>query len=383
MTLFTWGKSLVNTFERNARHSRLKKIRPLLKNWESMERSLSPEEKALERGFFRRVGFPSILFFLLFTAVPYLQRIDENFWPLFPTDVTPAFSEDFSIADDGFFAKSSIPTQKGDRSDVNEIFQYTVKSGDTLSSIAYKFDLRVRTLLDNNEIDNPNRLKTGTVLTILPVDGFRYQVSDGDTVEDIAKRYKIDANAVRRQNQIKGNEIAVGSFLLLPGARSLRPDPIPVIIQDLPRPEERMIAKKRNHLDIPPATASRPFSSSKKLLFPTNGNVTQYYHYGHYAIDIGNRSQPSTVAAADGVVVKAAYGWNSGYGNVIIIDHGGGMQTLYGHHEKLYVQEGDHVKAGQAIGRMGNSGNVHGATGIHLHFEVRINGAKKDPMGYF
>ncbi len=347
-----------------------------------MERSLSPEEKKIENVFFRKTVFLGIIFFIFFTAIPYLQRFDQTFWPLIPTDInTTVFAENFSMADDGFFAKSSIPTQKGDRSDVNEVFQYTVKSGDTLSSIAYKFNIRVRTLLDNNEIENPNRLKTGTLLTILPVDGIQYKILDGETLEEIAKKYKISTVDIQRQNKIIGNEIAVGTFLLLPGAKNLRPDPTPIIIAQQNIPVKNV--NRNGKINIPPAIASNTSSTSKKLLFPTSGKITQYYHYGHYAVDIGNRSQPNTIAAASGTVVKAAYGWNSGYGNVVVIDHGGGMQTLYGHHEDLYVKEGDYVKAGQAIGKMGNSGRVYGSTGIHLHFEVRINGAKKDPMKYF
>ncbi len=71
------------------------------------------------------------------------------------------------------------------------------------------------------------------------------------------------------------------------------------------------------------------------------------------------------------------------YGNYIIIDHGNGLQTLYGHMEYLAVSQGDHVTQGQVIGKMGRTGNVRGRTGIHLHFEVRVNGVKKNPGAYF
>ena len=79
---------------------------------------------------------------------------------------------------------------------------------------------------------------------------------------------------------------------------------------------------------------------------------------------------------------RADEGWNGGYGNVVVIDHGNGIQTLYAHNKTLYVQKGDIVTRGQPIAFMGNTGLVHGPTGIHLHFEVHVNGFKKNPLIY-
>ena len=121
------------------------------------------------------------------------------------------------------------------------------------------------------------------------------------------------------------------------------------------------------------------------LIWPTikKARLTQGYRRGHYAVDIAIRSKAPIFAAASGKVIKAAYGWNGGYGNVVIVDHGNGMQTLYGHNEKLYVTVGQYVEQGQTIAWMGRSGRVYGPTGIHLHFEVRINGVKYNPMNFF
>ena len=80
--------------------------------------------------------------------------------------------------------------------------------------------------------------------------------------------------------------------------------------------------------------------------------------------------------------VASEYGWNGGYGNVIEIDHGNGLVTLYAHNKDLYVKVGNNVSRGQHIASMGNTGLVYGKTGIHVHFEVRLNGVKKNPLLY-
>jgi murein DD-endopeptidase MepM/ murein hydrolase activator NlpD len=97
----------------------------------------------------------------------------------------------------------------------------------------------------------------------------------------------------------------------------------------------------------------------------------------HPGIDLhGNYGDPIYACRA-GVVVTA--GWMGGYGNATILDHGGGMATLYGHQSRLAVSDGQQVTAGQVIGYVGSTGY---STGPHLHFEVRINGNPVDPAPY-
>jgi len=97
----------------------------------------------------------------------------------------------------------------------------------------------------------------------------------------------------------------------------------------------------------------------------------------HTGIDIPASYGASVVAAEGGVVISA--GWNGGFGNAVIISHGNGLSTLYGHNSKLLVKNGDVVKRGQAIAQIGSTGY---STGNHLHFEVRINGAHTNPIPY-
>ncbi len=98
----------------------------------------------------------------------------------------------------------------------------------------------------------------------------------------------------------------------------------------------------------------------------------------HTGIDVNAPSGAKIVAANSGKVILS--GWNGGYGNCIIIDHGDGIATLYGHQSKLLVSEGDKVEKGDTIGKVGSTGL---STGPHLHFEVRIKGKTTDPMEYF
>lgn len=280
-------------------------------------------------------------------------------------------SAEYSIADimteDGFLLKPAINSAEGDRTGFSEIFIYTVEPGDTLSVIASRFNIKKETLMAENNMWNPNRLRVGTKLKILPVNGLSHVVKKGETVEKLAKKYKVESEAIVTQNQLEEPiELATDRILIIPGAKRSAPVYNP------------------SSAPISIASYSGQASAVGRLMWPAPGaRLTQGYRGRHAAIDIGNRSKGPIVASAPGKVIKAASGWNGGYGNVVIIDHGNGMQTLYGHNEKLYVTTGQYVDQGQTIAWMGNSGRVYGPTGIHVHFEVRINGVKYNPMNFF
>jgi murein DD-endopeptidase MepM/ murein hydrolase activator NlpD len=120
---------------------------------------------------------------------------------------------------------------------------------------------------------------------------------------------------------------------------------------------------------------------------PSSHNITSYYgnrfhpvlkkYKMHTGIDIGAPSGSSVIAANKGVVIVA--GWQSGYGNTVIIDHGGGIATLYAHCSRLLVSTGQSVDSGSVIAKVGSTGL---STGPHLHFEVRKNGATVNPLQY-
>ena len=120
---------------------------------------------------------------------------------------------------------------------------------------------------------------------------------------------------------------------------------------------------------------------------PASSRITSQYGYRilfgvrdfHTGIDIGAGTGSNIVAAESGTVILAAYGWNGGYGNYMILSHGNGVTTRYAHASALYVSAGQTVTKGQVIGAVGTTGN---STGPHLHFEVRINGAHQNPLNY-
>ena len=131
---------------------------------------------------------------------------------------------------------------------------------------------------------------------------------------------------------------------------------------------------------LPPANPGAPGDFS----WPVSGPITSPFGlrpnpFGagletHPGIDIGAPMGATIAAAAGGHVIFA--GWYGGYGNAVIIDHGGGTSTVYGHCSQIFVSQGQDVQRGQAIGAVGMTGR---ATGPHLHFEVRVNGVPVDP----
>ena len=120
---------------------------------------------------------------------------------------------------------------------------------------------------------------------------------------------------------------------------------------------------------------------------PSSSRITSQYGYRilfgvrdfHTGVDIGAVTGSNICAAESGTVILAAYGWNGGYGNYMILNHGNGLTTRYAHASALYVSAGQSVAKGQVIGAVGTTGN---STGPHLHFEVRINGAHQNPLNY-
>jgi murein DD-endopeptidase MepM/ murein hydrolase activator NlpD len=130
----------------------------------------------------------------------------------------------------------------------------------------------------------------------------------------------------------------------------------------------------------PTSRGTIPAPAAGRLLWPVpGGSISQYFHAGHLAVDIAAPYGSQVVAAQSGIVTSA--GWrNNGGGNVISIDHGNGITTVYNHLGSIWVSSGAYVAAGQGIGGVGCTGMC---TGPHVHFEVISNGVIDNPMRYF
>ena len=144
---------------------------------------------------------------------------------------------------------------------------------------------------------------------------------------------------------------------------------------------EKIAAAQRAQSAAPPVSAPAPSASSGQLGWPVAGPVTSGFgsRWGrmHEGIDIAVASGTPVNAAAAGTVIYA--GWVSGYGNIVVIDHGNGLSTAYAHNSSLVVGQGAVVGRGSVVALSGNTGH---STGPHVHFEVRVNGAPVDPLGY-
>ncbi|MFO0780308.1 MAG: M23 family metallopeptidase [Candidatus Gracilibacteria bacterium] len=385
--------SLFGSSSSAPRSSVLSKIAPLLhRGHVDAHHYTSPSQR-----LFTRYGAVVALLFFIGSFSPSNAYSDgfasgyvdlEGSWDQSATDA-PLMADQ-----EGYLTKANPQTGAGDRSTMNDFFVHTVASGETISTIAQEYNLKQNTVLWANNLDATSRLKINQQLLIPPVDGVYHQIGKKDTVEKIAKAYSVSGESILKQNGLTtSSPLAVGDEVFVPGGKPLIAD-APTAPKAVGRDTPARIASTsrinaaadgailQGSKDAPVGT--------KPFIFPTRGKITQGFHAGHYAFDIGNADRPAIWSAGAGTVVKVvsgcadvSYRCGGGYGNHVIVDHGNGLQTLYGHMTYPTVSVGQSVTQGEVIGKMGRSGNVRGRTGIHLHFEVRKNGVKKSPADYY
>lgn len=246
-----------------------------------------------------------------------------------------------------------------------KMVEYTVQSGDVIGRIAEKFGVSANTILWENNLTWNSTIRPGQTLRILQDSGINHEVVSGDTVLGIAKKYQANADTIIKANKLAdASDISIGDLLFIPdGVRPTR------IVSSYQAPDT-------SSTTIPPSAADP--DTDTKLLWPVlSKRITQYYHWGHSGLDIGDKTGNPIYAAEAGKVERS--GWSKGYGYNVIINHGNGIQTLYAHASKLLVEAGDSVSRGQTIALVGSTG---WSTGPHLHLEVRVNGVRKNPINY-
>jgi murein DD-endopeptidase MepM/ murein hydrolase activator NlpD len=235
-----------------------------------------------------------------------------------------------------------------------QLATHAMQSGETISQIAQEHKLNLDTVLSWNDIRDARVLKVGTVLAIPNADGLKYTVRRGDSLGKIARNAGVPLNGVLDWNGLTSELITPGQELFLPGAR--------------------MSSNQLNGI------------MGKLFIFPVAGQVSSRfgsrpdpftgevrYHEGiDLAADIG-----TPVAAAMNGTVRST-GLNPIYGKFIILQHDG-YQTLYGHLNRILVDQGQKVVQGARIGEVGNTGY---STGPHLHFGIYRGGAPVDPLRF-
>src|SRR5690606_15708867 len=287
------------------------------------------------------VFFSSTLFVPLYHYNGWVQaNYEEDFDLIAISDPLADDPLNSLISEDGFIIKPALNSAEGDRSEANQIFLYTVEAGDTLSTIAQQFGIKKETLIMENELWNATTLRVGANLKILPVDGVSHTLKKGDTVSTLAQKYEVDPQDILRQHQLEeGATLALDTALIIPGGEKERP----VVVAYVPPPTREGSFSRATGSTAPavPDAGAAP-STGARLIWPTNscGKLTQGFRSGHLALDIACRAKGPIYASAAGTVITSSDGWNGGYGHYIIIDHGNGMQTLYAHNEKRYVNVG-------------------------------------------
>ncbi|MDP3710194.1 MAG: peptidoglycan DD-metalloendopeptidase family protein [bacterium] len=274
-----------------------------------------------------------------------------------PVNSSPDTS--LAITQDSALVASRNPAGILPPPEVGQITVYTVVAGDTPGSIADRFGISLNTLLWANEIRNARSIKIGDSLVILPVSGVRHEVKKGETVGSIAKKFK------------PRNEEDFDSFVNdILSYNGLSMD------EDLETGREIIIPEGEVNIPSSPARPKGIISRFANLpefigyyLRPIFGGRKSQGIHGYNGIDLANSCGTPVLATAPGqVIISKSSGWNTGYGKYAAISHANNTQSLYGHMSKVFIQAGQSVNQGEAIGLVGSTGR---STGCHLHFEIR------------
>jgi len=231
---------------------------------------------------------------------------------------------------------------------------YKVARGDTLSDIAEAFNVTLDSVVSFNGIRNARNLQPGKILKVPSMSGIMYTAKAGDTAASVAAANGVSADRVAEVNGVStGQSLEKGRELFVPDARL--------------------------------ASFTLREISGDLFHWPVRGWISSWYGWRrdpfsgarsfHNGLDVGVDLGTSVACAMDGVVAETGY--NSSYGNYILVNHHAGYMTLYGHLQTILVREGARVASGQRIALSGNTGY---STGPHLHFSVFKYGRTVNPF---
>ncbi len=256
------------------------------------------------------------------------------------------------------------------------IVEYTVASGDSVFSIAKAHNIKPESLLWANYDtlqDSPDSLRVGQKLNIPPTDGVYYKWQAGDTLDAIAQKFSATVDDILNwpgnNIDLANPDIKPDTYVMVPGGHR---EFVQWVIPSVARGNSSGTA------NVGGAACGGGPVGSTAFIWPTGNHYLSGNDFwsGHLGIDIAAGLGAPVWAADAGVVTIAQGGWNGGYGNVVMIDHGNGYMTVYGHLSQINVVPCQGVSAGLTIGLAGSTGN---STGAHLHFEIRKGGVNIDP----
>ena len=271
-----------------------------------------------------------------------------------------------------------------------EITTYTVKKGDTIEKIAKNLGVSKNTLIKSNDsLNAKGTLTVGQVLAVLPIDGVAYTVKKGDTVSSLALKYSATTKDILGYNDLeKASDLQVGDTIVIPGGEK------PVAVEkpqkkELPevKVQEKEIAVTPKPIvpdvsvnvstEPTPPTPQVSTASSDGYIWPLPqgaGRVSQRLHDDN-AMDIAAPKGTPIYAPKEGTVLIAdGSGYNGGYGLYVVVNFTDGGQMLFGHMSKVASVAGQKVSQGEVIGYIGTTGS---STGNHVHISAR--GGIKNP----
>ena len=230
---------------------------------------------------------------------------------------------------------------------------HVVARGESISSIAQRYNLDQGTIISFNHIQNARTINAGATLRIPDTNGLFYRVRQGDSLSSIASNHRVNLNDILDINNLDSAVIRPGQELFIPGA---------VMDRFALRKAlgELFVYPVQGQLTSPFGMRNDPFTGRRMM---------------HNGIDIANSIGTPVRATSDGQVIMC--GFSSVYGRYIIIRHPGNYQSLYAHLDRFRVKEGEHVAQNQIIGDLGNTGR---STGPHLHFSIYHNQRPVDPL---
>ncbi|WP_299427857.1 peptidoglycan DD-metalloendopeptidase family protein [uncultured Meiothermus sp.] len=296
---------------------------------------------------------------------------------------------------------------------------YIVRRGDTVQSVASRFDLTVLGLVSANPgLPSLDRLEVGSTLYIPTGEpGLLVRIKQGETIKDVASRFGLSVIQVARANELNSpTDVQAGDLVLLPGVQARNTYDRLLQIREAERKareaEERRLAQERRvreearqrqlaeqrRLEQQARSRQQQQAQSQPRLRRANAvvaaagyrwpmsrfTITTYFGQRgvfqrfHTGIDLAAPTGTPIYAARAGQVGTA--GWSRfGYGLHVIVGHGGAKETLYAHMSRILVRPGQWVERGDLLGHVGSTG---WSTGPHLHFEVRVGGTPRNPLAF-